>query len=419
MNGPSEKAWHKLDNAAIIFPPTSKKTDTKVFRLSCELIETVNESVLQQALERTIEDFPSFRYVLKQGLFWYYLEQSDLKPIVKEENAPPCSAIYRGGKTLLFEVSWYGRRINLEAYHALTDGTGAMQFLKALVVYYLKLAHPDAMSGVTGIDYDASDTQKMSDSFRKYYDGSKSKQKIKKTAAFQIKGARETERRLKIIEGTVPTKALLSKAREYGTTATVLVTALFMQAIYKDMSVHDRKKPVAISVPVNLRNYFASKSTLNFFSVVDVKYDFSAGGDDLESIIQVIKTDFAERLNEDYLQNRLNALLKIERNFLVRAVPLAIKDILLNVAYSVSMREVTASVSNLGRVEMPGEAEPYIRLFDVFTSTNKIQICMCSYGDNMNITFSSAFVGTDIQRRFFRQLSQMGIPVQIAANRLR
>ena len=66
--------WNRLDNAAKIFPPTSTKRDTKVFRFACELCEPVEEAALQRALDRTMEIFPFYRSILKKGLFWYYLE---------------------------------------------------------------------------------------------------------------------------------------------------------------------------------------------------------------------------------------------------------------------------------------------------------------------------------------------------------
>ena len=412
----NQKNWYKLDNAAKIFPPTSGKSDTRVFRFSCELHEAIDKDTLQSALERTIEDFPSFRYILKHGMFWYYLEQSDIKPIVKEDAAPPCSTVYLNRKALLFEVTWYGRRINLEAYHALTDGTGAILFLKTLVLYYLKNAHPDIMGELPDIG-DASETQKMTDSFNKYYDRSKNGSTIKNPAAYRIKGAKEAEWRLNIIEGSVSAAALLSKSREYNATATVFITALLMRAIYGEMSVSDMKKPVVITVPVDLRNYFDSKSARNFFSLIDAGYNFNESGDSLENIIKRTKECFAERLNKEYLQTRLNKLLSYERNFLIRLVPLTIKNLYMSAAYHRASREVTAAVSNVGRIIMPDEAKPHIRLFDVFTSTEKLQICICSYEDNMNISFCSPFAATDIQCSFFRQLAQAGIDVSITSNK--
>ena len=63
--------------------------------------------------------------VLRKGLFWHYLEPCNLRPIVKEEYKEPCSRLYiRDKKTLLFEVTYYKKRINFEVFHVLTDGTG-------------------------------------------------------------------------------------------------------------------------------------------------------------------------------------------------------------------------------------------------------------------------------------------------------
>ena len=120
--------WRKLDNAAKLYSAASNKKDTRVFRFYCELKEEVNPDVLQEALNQTIEIFPTFLMVLRKGLFWHYLEPCNLRPIVKEEYKEPCSRLYiKDKKTLLFEVTYYKKRINFEVFHVLTDGTGATE----------------------------------------------------------------------------------------------------------------------------------------------------------------------------------------------------------------------------------------------------------------------------------------------------
>ena len=136
--------WRKLDNAAQAFPAATGKKDTRVFRFYCQLKEDIQADLLQKALEQTMEHYPVFSMVLRKGLFWFYLEQRDLPAKVEEEKRPPCSEIYvPDHKTLLFQVSYYKTRINFEVFHALTDGTGAMLFLKELVSNYLILCHPE------------------------------------------------------------------------------------------------------------------------------------------------------------------------------------------------------------------------------------------------------------------------------------
>ena len=410
--------WSGLDNAAKIFPPTSSKQDTKVFRFACELYEEVDPDMLQRALDQTLELFPSYQYVLKRGLFWYYFESTDRRPVVSEEDLPPCAALYdRNRRQLLFRVSYYHRRINLEVYHALADGTGALHFLRMLVYHYLTIRHAgEFVDHLPPMDYDASLTQKGDDSFKRYYNPEKKSHLGRGEAAYQLKGPRVPEKRIKVIEGVVSVKALLAKAREYHTTMTVLLTAAFMCAVAEEIPIRERKKPVVVTVPVNLRNFFESESVRNFFSVMNVGYDFKNNPSDLASVVQHVEAFFRENLTAEKLEERLNALSSLERNIFARATPLIIKDFALWVANRSSEREITCSLSNIGKVNMPEPLHPYIRLFDVFVSTDKLQICMCSFLDNLSIAFTSSFISADIQKRFFRILTDMGLEAEIVTN---
>ena len=411
-------AWNSLDNAAKIFPPTSDKRDTKVFRFACELYEPVQPEALQAALDRTIEVFPFFRSVLKGGLFWYYLERSDIRPLVKPENSPPCSAIYDPNQRgLLFEVSYYRNRINFEVYHALTDGTGALQFLRFLVFYYLVNVHAADFKSQPVLDYDASMMQKSDDSFQKYYSAVKRHNK-KRRIAYKLRGYKISENRIRVIEGVVSVKNTLNEAHKYHTTLTVFLSAVLLCSISREMAQREKKRPVVLSVPVNLRKYFPSETTRNFFSIVDVDYNFQQNSGTLPDVIAYLSDFFSRELTAERLEARLNTFASLEHNIFARATPLVVKDIILKIAYDLSAQESTATLSNVGRVDMPEQVAPYIRLFDVFVSTKKTQICMCSFGDHLTISFTSPFVSTEIQKNFFRILTEMGIAVELAANQI-
>ena len=56
------------------------------------LKEEVEENALQEALDQTIEKYPVFLSVMRKGLFWHYLEKSELRPIVRKEYKEPCSS---------------------------------------------------------------------------------------------------------------------------------------------------------------------------------------------------------------------------------------------------------------------------------------------------------------------------------------
>jgi NRPS condensation-like uncharacterized protein len=435
MKGKKNTRWTKLDNAAKIFPCTTKKQDTKVFRFVCELKEDVAEDKLQAALDMTLKEFPFFEAVLRRGLFWYYFEDSARKAVVRKEDRPPCGPLYdKNKKGLLFRVSYYKKRINLEVYHAVTDGTGALNFLRTLVYHYIMLAHKEELQGLTlQLDYDASSTQRMDDSFDRYYAAKREKRDEKQvekkegkdgqerklsgiSGAYRFRGQRLPDYRIKVIRGTLPVDALKKAVKSYKTTITIFLTALIISSIGELMTVRDRRKLVGIVVPVNLRHYFKSESARNFFGTIDVWYDFERRSGEFEDIMAQVEECFQTELTKEKMEERVHQYGALERNPAARVVPLVIKDFFMNLGYEYTDRKYTFSISNIGAVSMPKEFEKYIHLFDVFISTRKCQACICSYGGKLTISFTSPFVSAELEKIFFRKLTGMGIPVEIATN---
>ncbi|NLK28787.1 MAG: hypothetical protein GX306_10660 [Clostridiales bacterium] len=410
--------WTRLDNAAKIFPPTTNEKDTKVFRFVCELKEEVDRDILQTAVNKTLVLFPIYRSVLRRGVFWYYFENTDLIPEVREEYKPPCSSLFNPGRrNLLFEVTYYKRRINLEVYHALADGTGALGFFKTLLYYYITIKYrEDFKDQLPQLDYDASFSQKMDDSFLKHYTGDKKWKRVKLTRAYRIAGRRSIDNRLKVIEGVMSVKKVLALSHHHNTTLTIYLTALFIKAIYHEMPARAKKYPVVLSVPVNLRTYFPSVTARNFFGTINISYHFGKNKDDLESIIKEVKESFQRELTEDNLRKHMDQLSALEHNAFTRVVPLVIKDWVLKLANNINDKQITATLSNVGRITICKELAPYIQLFNCFNSARRPQISICSFGDKLVVSFASPFDGTDIQKNFYRMLSKEGVEITIATN---
>lgn len=415
--------WRPLDNAAKIFPVASDRSDTKVFRFACQLKEEVRPEALEHAALRTLEEFPIFQSVIKRGFFWYYLEKTSLKPVVREEYREPCSPIFdKNVKRLLFEITYYKNRINLEVHHILTDGTGAIQFLRSLVIYYLQYCYESLQGMDLTTEYDASASEKNDDSFARYYEKieqpkTEGKKLIPKKA-YEVRGQRLSGFRMRIIEGTMSVSALIALAHKYHTTLTVFITAAVIQAIGMEMAVKDKKRPVVIKVPVNLRTYFNSATARNFFGVMQVSYDFSNQPGTFEDIIEYVSACFKNELTREQLSYRMNQMGSLEKNVFIRSTPLTIKDVFMKLGYDINNRRYTFSLSNVGIIRMPKAVEPYIDMFDVFLSTDKQQACAISYGDKFRITFTSPLDETQVQKHFFRFLTGMGIGVYIESNEL-
>lgn len=413
--------WTRLDNASKIFPPTSNNRDTKVFRLSCELKDEVDPLVLQNAIGPTLDSFPLYRSVLRRGAFWYYFESSDLEPVVEEESKPICAPLYlKEEKNLLFRVFYFRNRLSVEIFHALSDGTGAIWFFETLIYHYMTEKYKDHLPlDFPKINHRASMSQKIDDSFEKTYYKRRNIEplaKEPKVRAYQIRGSKVEENRTKLIEGTLSAKKVLELAHEYGTTLTIFLTALHFYAINKDMPSKMRKYPVVLQVPVNLRQYFESNTARNFFGTMNIQYDFSQESPTLEDIIVSVSESFKKELTKEKINEHLDELMALEKNPLARLIPLPLKDITLKTANYLGDRHITSSISNVGRIIMPKEFEPLIHKFSVFVSARRPQIVVCSYLDNLVISFISPFHEADIQRIFFQFLTDRGIEVSISSN---
>lgn len=409
--------WRRLDNAAKIFPPNSHGADSKVFRYTCELYEPVKPNLLQRALDETLPEFPVFRSVLRQGAFWYYLEESARPILVEEEKLAPCSPLYLDSRSHLLRVVYYNRRFSFEMFHALADGTGASQFFKMLASRYLSFAYEKELDGRLVLpDYDASVGRRMADSFAQYYDKTaRRKKKSVDPVAAQVHMERRLDRTLLLMEGRVPIANLKARAKENDATITVYLTALLIKALAQNLPVSQLKKPIMLSVPVNLRSFFPSDTCRNFFSV------FEAGclmenDPPLCEIIKSVQKDFEHRLDKEHFTARLARLAYWEHNPFVRAIPLPLKNLGLTIAYKVSARKNTASVSNIGMIDLPAELQKFVNAASACNSTGRILMIASSFKDEMTLSFTSAYLSTDIQRSFFRLLTDSEIPVTLTAN---
>ena len=102
-----EIRWDKLDNTANLFPVIAGESMSNVYRISVTLTELVDHELLQEALDIVLPKFDGFNLRLQKGIFWYYFEENgNPAPKVKEENTYPCRFIVQNkNKHYLFSVA--------------------------------------------------------------------------------------------------------------------------------------------------------------------------------------------------------------------------------------------------------------------------------------------------------------------------
>ena len=410
--------WYELDNAAKIVPSTAKGANTRVFRITCELKEEVDRETLQKALDETIEEYPFFNCVLHRGIFWYYLEDSDLKAVVEEEHTPACLPLYiRGKKGLLYRVNYFKKRINLEMFHVLADGTGAFMFFKNLVTRYLQIKH-NLSEDIKPSD-DFSVEEKNEDAFTDNYSkqkGLKQLKEMRSVKAYQVGGELDDNLLPHLLEGTVSASKFLELAHKYNTTVGVLCVAVYIKAAILGMSRHQKKKHLVISVPVNLRQFYKSGTARNFFGVINIDYDPKSYTGEMSSITDQVAKDFKEKLAPENIEKTMNSYSALEHNLAIKMVPLPIKDFTIGRFDSAAKRGVTTSMSNLGLIKMPAEVEEYIDRFGAFMTASSQQVCVCTFKDKMVFGEVSPFKTHKIMLNFFRCLTEEGLEIELGTN---
>lgn len=397
------KDWYKLDNMGRFYSSISNKKIPAVFRFSATLNEEINGEFLQIALDETIDLFPNFNVNLKRGVFWHYLEYTKRRNIVSIENRPICSRLYVGNESFLYRVNYYKNRINLEMSHILSDGRGCLDFFKILISNYLKLTHPKE---IIEIDYDSSDYEKNEDSFDKYYQREKLKTNIgKKVYKFRApKLINET----RYMELHLSAKKVLEIAHSYNTTLTVLFISVLLDCFKKELKIRDLNKTIHIDVPVDLRSYFQSTTAKNFFGITAVEYKFKSKDDSFEDIIKSVHEQLKKGTTKENIIKRVNNMVSLEKNPIVRIAPLFIKDIILNFSDTIASNRTTSCVSNLGKIKTDPALEKYLKEINVLSSTKSFQFTICTYKDDLSIGISSVYKYNNIIKDFCRYFTING-----------
>lgn len=419
-----QRRWSRLDNASKIFLAARSSRDSKVFRLSCELREDVQAELLQQALDETLRDFPLFRSCLRRGIFWYYLEDCADRPLVQEEKDLPCSPLYRPDKPgLLFRVLYYRRRIHLEVFHSLTDGTGALWFLQALLVRYLVLEKGRALTEEEQQFLNPPYLEQMNeDSFSRLFSHQSRKQRTKaprkKRSVYRVKGSRTPDKRLNIVEFQLSLKEALARSKALDVTLTIYLTALFVQGVFQRMPECEKDKQLTISVPINLRKRYGSYSARNFFAAVTLQLQPEELESGLTTICRRLSEELQKKSSAEFLDRHLAQLQAYEENPFLRIMPRVLKDPILAFFNHRGNRDISLSISNLGQFKLPSGLMPELEAASLAVAVQRPQLCCISSGDVLTVVLLSPFLERDWQELTLNLLRAEGFTVSSDANEL-
>ena len=417
--------WMRLDNAAKIYPAAKRRNWNNFFRLSATLTEPVDTEVLRRALDVTVRRFPSIAVRLRRGAFWYYLEEiPKAPPIQPEKSCPLAHAPFYEVRQCAFRVLVYHERIAVEFFHALTDGTGALVFLKSLLAEYLSQKYGlviPAEKGVLGRLEEPS-AEEVEDSFARYAGDVKLSRR--EATAYHLSGTPEPDGYKDIVTMMIPADKLRDCARGFGISVTELLCAAMMQAILdiqaKDVPRRAARKPVKVLLPVNLRTLFPSATLRNFASYITPEIDPRMGDCSFDELCQLVHHKMGMENNRRTMRAKFAANVASERSPVLRVMPLFIKNIAMKAVFdTVGECKSCLCLSNLGRVELPEVMTPYVTRMDFIIGVQARAPHNCGV-----ITWNStAYINCirnirepALELAFYRVLHRLGLPVKVESN---
>lgn len=427
MSQQNKLRWMRLDNAAKIYPAARRPNWSNVYRISATLSEDVDKTVLQSALDVTARRFPSIATRLRRGVFWYYLQELEHAPAIQEESSYPLTPMSRDDiRRCAFRVIVYKKRIAVEFFHSLTDGTGGLIFVKTLVAEYLQQRYGLRIPpehGVLGRLEEPSE-EELEDSFQKYSGSTVASRK--ENSAWRLSGTPEPGGFLHQTCFTLPVQPVLEKAHEYGVSMTVFLGAVTMAALQsiQEEKVRNirRRKHIRVLLPVNLRSLFPSRTLRNFALYVTPEIDPRLGHYDFQEICNAIRHRMGLEITPKVMSTKIAANVESERLLVVKLLPLFLKNIIMRAIFdSVGELKSCLCMSNLGAIQLPEAMLPYVERFDFILGPQATRPHNCgivSFGDTLYINFIRNIREPELEAHFFRVLRDMGLPVEVQSNQL-
>lgn len=415
-----EIRWDRLDNTAHLFPVIAGESMSNVYRISVTLSELIQPELLQQALDIVLPKFDGFNLRLCRGVFWYYFEENGKPaPRVREENTFPCRYIQQNkNHSYMFRVTYYKYRINLEVFHVLTDGMGGINFLKELTYQYLRLVHPELKEKV-GDSLNSDTSMNREDSFVKNYKKSASKGYQTKRA-YLIKGESLAPGEFGVMHGYMQIPQLKEVCHKYGVSINEYLVGVYIWSVYTEcMKGMPSERAIRVAVPVNLRPYFNSITTKNFFVMVSAEFHPTKDIYTFEEVLGIVRESLRSQINRENLEKLFSYNVSNQMNAFARAVPLFMKNMAMRFVYTTSALANTATVTNIGNITVDAEYQPYVEMFHAFLAMSKgqhLKGTICSYGSTLVFSFSSDLADVSVQRGFFRKIAADGIAVEIESN---
>ncbi len=415
----------KLDNAANIYPASMSKHYCSQYRMKVTLSENIDREILQKALETVSERIPTFRCRLKAGAFWWYLKRIEAVPTLLPLT-PLRHPDFQEQKGLLYRVSAEGATLYLDVFHALADGNGALCFLLTLAGEYIHRRYelPIRYNRLVLDPKLRPAYFEVEDSFKTVFSGRHGRLE-QNVDAYHIRGHALPHAAVRDLRAVIETEPLLAACRRYACTVTELLTSAMLWALqeeHRNDPSKKKKSALKVSVPVNLRPFYDSRTVRNFSSYVNLGVDVREGYLSFEQLVSAVKAQKAHDLQKEQLEPKIAANVELEEMLIVRMLPLALKHPIIDIINLLhGDRFCSQTLSNLGLVQLPEAMVPYVKEMDFILGRqrgNSGAFSCVGYNGKLYLHMTRKIERNAFEQAFLGKLSSLGIGFQLSLSNL-
>ncbi len=416
--------WLRLDNAAKIYPAIRSRELTAVFRISAGLKQRVNTAQFFEAVHALENRFPYYKVRLRTGFFWYYLEYSPLPIIIKSDTDRPCHAFDK--RELMFRVLVKGNTISVEFSHILTDATGALEFLKSLLLIYYEKCGTEIPQGQHFFrPGDIPSNEEYEDAYSRYFKKVPSSL-IQIRKAFHLPFPLNRPFRFSVLAAIMPLDQVSQRAKAYNVSLTEYFIAVYLfslQHVYNHLPAPKKRRNnriLRIEVPVNLRKVFPTKTMRNFSLYVLPEIDLRLGHYTFEEIIKSVYHQMRLQTDQKLINKIIARNVGSLNNHFVRGVPLFIKSFILSKFYSIGVSRYSGVITNLGKINISPEINNLIDDFKFVppppSKTVKVNCGIAGFGNKIALCFGNITSSGELEEAFLKLLSGEHINVTVLNN---
>lgn len=403
-----------IDNSAILYLSLIRKNHTNIYRFTITLTEEVIPELLQEAVEHIAPRFPTIIAGFCPGFFQYKMIPALHPPLVRPDPGCLITMTREEIHHCAYRVLYSGCDISIEAFHALTDGYGAIASFTTLVAEYLRLKHGiEIPVELTLRDLEIQpEDHELKDAYLEHYEGDPLH--LPSRYAYQLPGKTNENWDVLTTVRDYSIRDILDAAHRHEVSATALLSGVMASSIMELQQRHvtpGKEKPVRIMIPVDLRRMFSSRTLRNFILYALPTME---PGDYKRPFSELLRS-FQHQLQQQIQPKRMASIMaynvKTQLSWLFRIIPRAIKCSVMRIAYRYFGESNSCiTLTNLGNVVLPEAMVPYVKNIEVILTprvNSPYNCAIISYAGAMRFNISRFCKEPELENIFFQKLDQI------------